>query len=142
MAQEKWDEVKDKAKDIFMMGVDFVFYNKEVKGVTWDELKDEAKQLTLDNLGIIDEWIMEVLPNYKENISEKYTDFKDFMSGKYYDMVEYIKNKMSDDTLNKINDTRKSVKDTTDKVWDKVEDGVNNGKTRVKVWYENFRNRN
>ncbi len=142
LSEEKWEEAEEKAKDVFITGVDFIFYDKEINGVTWDGLKEDGKELTLNNLAIIDGWIMEIFPNYKENISDKYYKCKDFLSEQFNSVTDYVKGYISDDTLKEIEDVKDKVSDTASDVWDTVSDGATKGKAKVKSWYENFRNSN
>ena len=62
---------------------DFIFYDKEYKGITFDDLKEEAKEETLNNLNTIDGLIMQLDPDYKETLQEKYKVVADFVNEKY-----------------------------------------------------------
>ena len=77
---EQVEQAKEKGKEYFITGVDFIFYDKEMNGVTFDDLTEEGKKVTLENLETIDGWIMEIAPDYKDKIGEKYQVVKDFVS--------------------------------------------------------------
>ena len=47
---EQVEQAKEKGKEYFITGVDFIFYDKEINGVTFDDLTEEGKKVTLENL--------------------------------------------------------------------------------------------
>lgn len=75
--KKNFEEAKEKGKEFFINGVDFIFYDKEYKGITFDDLKEEAKEETLNNLNIIDGWITQIAPDYNTitDIKNKLSDF-------------------------------------------------------------------
>ena len=131
---EQVEQAKEKGKEYFITGVDFIFYDKEMNGVTFDDLTEEGKKVTLENLETIDGWIMEIAPDYKDKISEKYQVVKDFVSTTYYDVLESIKESLGEENYSAIrekkNEIKESITNTKDKVLEKVSD-----------WYQNFKNK-
>lgn len=131
---EQVEQAKEKGKEYFITGVDFIFYDKEMNGVTFDDLTEEGKKVTLENLEAIDGWIMEIAPDYKDKISEKYQVVKDFVSTTYYDVLESIKESLGEENYSAIrekkNEIKESITNTKDKVLEKVSD-----------WYQNFKNK-
>ena len=125
---------KEKGKEYFITGVDFIFYDKEMNGVTFDDLTEEGKKVTLENLETIDGWIMEIAPDYKDKISEKYQVVKDFVSTTYYDVLESIKESLGEENNSAIQEKKNEIKDsitsTKDKALEKVSD-----------WYQNFKDK-
>ncbi len=140
--EEKWEEAKLKAKETLIKGIDFIFYGKDINGVTWGDLKEESKKVTLENLSIIDGWIMEIFPNYKEEIGDKYNSVKSFMSDVWDDAKGYVYDHVSDETLNRISSFKESASESMGEVGDMAKETYDKGKSRVKSWYENFRNGN
>ena len=132
---EQVEQAKEKGKEYFITGVDFIFYDKEMNGVTFDDLKEEGKKVTLENLETIDGWIMEIAPDYKDKIGEKYQVVKDFVSTTYYDVLESIKESLGEENYSAIrekkNEIKESITNPKDKVLEKVSD-----------WYQNFKNNN
>lgn len=120
------EEAKEKGKEYFIKGVDFVFYGTEIGGVTFDELTEEGKQQTIENLEIIDGWIETIVPNYKENLEEKYLVAKDFLNDKYYDVLDSIRNYLGDENYETVGEIKDQIKGdisgTKDKVLEKIED--------------------
>lgn len=131
---EQVEQAKEKGKEYFITGVDFIFYDKEINGVTFDDLTEEGKKVTLENLETIDGWIMEIAPDYKDKISEKYQVVKDFVSTTYYDVLESIKESLGEENYSAIQEKKNEIKDsitsTKDKALEKVSD-----------WYQNFKNK-
>ena len=131
---EQVEQAKEKGKEYFITGVDFIFYDKEMNGVTFDDLTEEGKKVTLENLETIDGWIMEIAPDYKDKISEKYQVVKDFVSTTYYDVLESIKESLGEENYSAIqekkNEIKESITNPKDKVLEKVSD-----------WYQNFKNK-
>lgn len=120
------EEAKEKGKEYFIKGVDFVFYGTEIGGVTFDELTEEGKQQTIENIEIIDGWIETIVPNYKENLEEKYLVAKDFLNDKYYDVLDSIRNYLGDENYETVGEIKDQIKGdisgTKDKVLEKIED--------------------
>lgn len=131
---EQVEQAKEKGKEYFITGVDFIFYDKEINGVTFDDLTEEGKKVTLENLETIDGWIMEIAPDYKDKISEKYQVVKDFVSTTYYDVLESIKESLGEENYSAIrekkNEIKESITNPKDKVLEKVSD-----------WYQNFKDK-
>ena len=48
-----FDQVKSKAKDVFVTGVDFVFYDGVISGVTFDELTERSVKVLENRFGHI-----------------------------------------------------------------------------------------
>ena len=103
---EQVEQAKEKGKEYFITGVDFIFYDKEMNGVTFDDLTEEGKKVTLENLETIDGWIMEIAPDYKDKIGEKYQVVKDFVSTTYYDALESIKESLGEENYSAIQEKK------------------------------------
>lgn len=131
---EQVEQAKEKGKEYFITGVDFIFYDKEINGVTFDDLTEEGKKVTLENLETIDGWIMEIAPDYKDKISEKYQVVKDFVSTTYYDALESIKESLGEENYSAIQEKKNEIKDSITSTKDKALE-------KVSEWYQNFKNK-
>ncbi len=131
---EQVEQAKEKGKEYFITGVDFIFYDKEINGVTFDDLTEEGKKVTLENLETIDGWIMEIAPDYKDKISEKYQVIKDFVSTTYYDVLESIKESLGEENYSAIQEKKNEIKDSITSTKDKALE-------KVSEWYQNFKNK-
>ncbi len=131
---EQVEQAKEKGKEYFITGVDFIFYDKEINGVTFDDLTEEGKKVTLENLETIDGWIMEIAPDYKDKISEKYQVVKDFVSTTYYDVLESIKESLGEENYSAIQEKKNEIEDSITSTKDKALE-------KVSEWYQNFKNK-
>ncbi len=131
---EQVEQAKEKGKEYFITGVDFIFYDKEINGVTFDDLTEEGKKVTLENLETIDGWIMEIAPDYKDKISEKYQVVKDFVSTTYYDALESIKESLGEENYSAIQEKKNEIKDSITSTKDKALE-------KVSEWYQDFKNK-
>lgn len=131
---EQVEQAKEKGKEYFITGVDFIFYDKEINGVTFDDLTEEGKKVTLENLETIDGWIMEIAPDYKDKIGEKYQVVKDFVSTTYYDVLESIKESLGEENYSTIQEKKNEIKDSITSTKDKALE-------KVSEWYQNFKNK-
>ena len=117
---EQVEQAKEKGKEYFITGIDFIFYDKEMNGVTFDDLTEEGKKVTLENLETIDGWIMEIAPDYKDKISEKYQVVKDFVSTTYYDVLESIKESLGEENYSAIQEKKNEIKESITSTKDKA----------------------
>lgn len=133
LESEQIEEAKEKGKEYFITGIDFVFYDKEIKGITFDDLTEEGKKVTLENLEIMDGWIDAVAPDYKDKIGEKYAIVKDFISTKYYDAIDTIKESIGEENYS-------SFQNQKEKLTDKLSDTKDKTLEKISNWYQNFKN--
>lgn len=131
---EQVEQAKEKGKEYFITGIDFIFYDKEMNGVTFDDLTEEGKKVTLENLETIDGWIMEIAPDYKDKIGEKYQVVKDFVSTTYYDVLESIKESLGEENYSAIQEKKNEIKDSVTSTKDKALE-------KISEWYQNFKNK-
>ena len=135
--KKNFEEAKEKGKELFINGVDFIFYDKEYKGITFDDLKEEAKEETLNNLNIIDGWIMQLDPDYKETLQEKYKVVADFVNEKYLYVLDKIKEYLGEENYNAITDIKNKLKNDLSNFGNNLSDNIKN---KANEWYENFKN--
>ncbi len=75
-----YNDFKESTIDYAKQLIDFIFYGGEMNGMTFEELKDEAKEEAYEELQELDAIIMEFVPDYKEQLGDKYNKVKDFAS--------------------------------------------------------------
>ena len=75
-----YNDFKESTIDYAKQLIDFIFYGGEMNGMTFDELKEEAKEEAYEELQELDAIIMEFVPDYKEQLGDKYNKVKDFAS--------------------------------------------------------------
>ena len=135
--KKNFEEAKEKGKELFINGVDFIFYDKEYKGITFDELKEEAKEETLNNLNTIDGWIMQLDPDYKETLQEKYKVVADFVNEKYLYVLDKIKEYLGEENYAAITDIKNKLKNDLSNFGNNLGDNI---KDKATEWYQNFKN--
>ena len=146
--KEKSDVVKDKLKGTFITIVDFLFYDSEINGIKFNDLTEGAKQNVLETVASIDNKIMTKYPNYKEEISSTtksaYNKASEVIKKGSQNVKEFSKEKLGEENYNSIIDAKDElvyytknavgiVGEFTESIWE-------TGKSKIKTWYENFRN--
>lgn len=123
------EENKEKIIDNFIIVVDFIYFDGEIKGVKFDDLKDSTKEEVYQILSILDENIENKIPNYKDNLEEKYNKVKN----KIVEKIDEVNQKIDDDeTLSEIKD--KTIEGLTE-IKDITKNEYETVKKYVKKWY-------
>ncbi len=130
---------KEKFKEYFIILIDFIFYDKEIKGYTFSELSGTAKAKVIGIALKIDSKIEEYVPNYKESISstgsEIYTNVKEKLVTLYMDIsIEICEDNVEECT--KVKEIFSDIKDTCSIGWDFIKNLVSSGGSKIKEWYE------
>ena len=121
---------KDKAKELIKIGIDFIFFDKSIHGITFNDITEVGKKVTYANLSIIDSWIIEIDPNYKEDLSDKYCAVSEFISEKYFYLNEEIKEYINEENYNALIDIKEKIKNSLEGEYQK-------SKEKTKEWYNN-----
>lgn len=130
----KLDEVKNKAKEVFVTGVDFIFYDGEISGVTFDELTEEGKEITVNNLDALGDLVDQVIPGWREELSDKYRVASDFVGDIYLSTLDKIREYLGDENYEALGNIK-------DRIFGDVYDAYGGAKEHVKSWYEEFRSK-
>lgn len=130
----KLDEVKNKAKEVFVTGVDFIFYDGEISGVTFDELTEEGKEITMNNLDALGDLVDQVIPGWREELSDKYRVASDFVGDIYLSTLDKIREYLGDENYEALGNIK-------DRIFGDVYDAYDGAKEHVKSWYEEFRSK-
>lgn len=114
--KETVDKAKKEAKEKSIELIDFVFYGKEMNGMTFDELKDDQKEKVYNELQKLNNTISKYDPDYLDNLGERYQRLKGFGSLTLNKAKEKIKKTVGEDYYNAAgevkDDIKNSVKDT------------------------------
>lgn len=132
IVEKKFEEVKAKGKEVFVKGVDFIFYDQEISGISFSELTEEGKRVTLENLHLIDANIECLVPGYKDTLKEQYVVAGQFIDTTYLNVLDKIKDYLGEDNYQALTDIKNQIKDDIKEQKDK-------GVTFIKKWYEDFR---
>lgn len=144
---DNFESVKDKLNDIFISTVDFVFYGKEINGITFNDLTEETKMQILKILEKIDNAIETKKPNYKVVIKDKSSDLYENISEKvsrgltYTD--DFLEEKIGEQRYQNIKDATSEfgndVKEITVEAFEGAKELTKKGISSIKKWYEDKR---
>ena len=142
------DKLKEKAKNIVVNGIDFIFYGKQINGVTFEQLTDEAKEKIIYIVASIDSKIENKIPGYKESIKDKAGQGYEYASEKFKQGLDYIDSKLNEkygqsyeDAKDKVNEVTDDIKDTASDIYDKTTEKFEYGWGKIKEWYEEKTNK-
>lgn len=133
LISKEMEEHKEKIIDNFIIIVDFIYFDGEIKGIKFDELKDSTKEELYQLLSFLDENIENKIPNYKDNLGEKYNKVKN----KFEEKIDEVNKKVEEDeTLSEIKN--KTIEGLTEfKNITNAEYEI--AKNYVKKWYFNLK---
>ena len=131
----------EKAKDAFVTIVDFIFYDKEVKGYTFKELTTSAKIKIITIALKIDNKIDSYFPNYKDKIKGTYTNIKDKLVEKYLEYSNKLCETIGVEKCNEVKKDWEIVKEKFGVTTEYLKKLGITGSEKLKNWYENFRDK-
>lgn len=146
--EEKSEAVKDKLKGMFITIVDFLFYDSEINGIRFDDLTEGAKQNILETISSIDNKIMKKYPTYKEDIStttsKAYNKASELIKQGANNVKDFSKENLGEENYNSIINAKDELvyytKNAVNIVGEFAGSIWETGKSKIKTWYENFRN--
>ena len=112
-SKDNVEEIKTKGKEYIITGIDFIFYNQPINGIYFNDLTDDAKKSVIKSLKSIDSAIVEYYPNYKEEISSKYTTAAAFIDEKYIYSLDKIKEFLGEENFEAIGNAKDELKEST-----------------------------
>lgn len=125
-------------KQGFIRGVDFLFYGGTIKGKTFNELSTKAKLKTLKLFISLDSKIDEKFPNYKNTLSTKYQNIKTKTVEKYLDLTADACEKNLD-ACSSAKEGLADLKKNFSITWSFIKDAAGSGTSKLKSWYEVWR---
>lgn len=131
--------LREKAKDTFVTIVDFIFYDKEIKGYKFKELTTSAKLKVIEIALSIDHKIDEYFPDYKDTIKDKYNDIKGKLALKYLEFTSTLCEKVGQNTCNQAKEDFNNMKESFGFTWELIKELAASGSDKVKEFYENWR---
>lgn len=131
--------LREKAKEKFILIVDFLFYDGKIKGYTFDELSTKTKLKVLQIALAIDSKIDTYFPGYKETISATtshiYTNIKELVVGKYLEITTKICTS-DPETCESAKQDFQDMKKSFSITWDMIKTLASTGVSNLKAWYE------
>ena len=126
-------------KEGFVDIVDFIFYNKELKGVTFKELNEDTKLKILKIAFSIDYKVDNKFPGYKEEISRTgtkiYSDVRNRILASYLEITTKICSN-NQELCNSAKDGLKDLKTSFSLTWDTIKSIAGLGTSKLRNWYE------
>lgn len=129
---ENVERFKDSITQSFIYLTDFIFFDGELEGIKFKDLTTETKASVITTYVEIDELIMSIYPNYKENLSDKYDSVKQFFT-------ELYESNLSEEAKQNIENTTSNVSEVVDMAGGYAGDVYDTAKTKVKTWYTDFK---
>lgn len=130
-----FDMVKSKGKEYFITMADFLFYDKDIKGVYLKDISEGTKEVLWKIFSEIDSVIIKIYPDYKDDLSSSYSVIKDVSTTTFNKALETIKETIGEENYNKGVDIKNSAKEKTKNTYSKAKESIKN-------WYEKFREDN
>lgn len=130
--------LSESAKNGFITIVDFLFYDKPIKGKTFENLSTSIKLKLLKIAIAIDKKIETKFPEYKETLSSKYQNVKEKAISKYLDKTTEICNK-NEDTCLEAKKGLTELKNNFSITWNFIKNISGVGISKLKNWYEVWR---
>lgn len=130
---EEFEKLKEKGKYYVTTGIDFIFFDKEINGITFDQMTTEFKIRAMNDIAALDSAVEAYYPGYKESFSSKYQVAAEFISSKYIDIVDAIKEYLGDENWNALGNMKDQIfGDISTKTDEAIED--------IKELYKSWRN--
>ncbi len=141
LSSDSAKNMKKDATDIFITGVDFLFYGGKIKGYTFDELSADAKADVIKSMQTIDEKIDKKFPGYKEDISKEYNKGKGWLKEKFSNLKDITKDELGEESWESLLDTKVKIKDAGSSLLDSASKVYKKTSNKVNDWYLNFKDK-
>ena len=136
---EDTEENNNYIKNSFIDVIDFIFYNKEMKGTTFQELTDTLKLKVLESAYIVDSKIEKQFPEYKEEISKTsskiYSDVKTRILTNYLELTSKVC-EANEEACISAKEGLTNLKTNFSLTWDTIKSLAGLNTSKVKNWYE------
>lgn len=140
LLMDRIEQVKDTITNSFVTIIDFIFYDKEIKGVKFKSLRNETKLKILEIADRMDNSIESKFPNYKDDIKSTSTKTYNKITDKLKSAKEYLNEKTKDvigeENYNNLQENYQSLKESVKNVGEKIKEGSSQVKNKIKNWYE------
>lgn len=130
--------ISQRVKTGFVNIIDFIFYDKEIKGYTFKGLTNSLKLKVISIALKLDSKIDSYIPGYKDTISEKYRSLKEKLASLYATYTLDLCEKVGEDTCNQFKQDFSNMKTSFGITGDYLKDGWESLKSYIKDSYENW----
>ena len=132
----------NRLKSGFITIVDFLFYEKPIKGYTFKQLTEIAKLKVVKLALTIDAKIDQYFPGYKAQIKKGYDNIKSKLVTLYLNVTSTVCEKVGSTTCNQAKEDFQNMKDSFGLTFDFLKDIGSSITGSIKDWYESFREKN
>ncbi len=130
---EDFEKLKEKGKYYVTTGIDFIFFDKEINGITFNQMTTEFKIRAMNDIAALDNAVESYHPGYKETLGSKYQIAAEFIGSKYLDMVDAIKEYLGDENWNALGNMK-------DQIFGDISEFKDNAIEDIKELYKSWRN--
>ena len=95
---EDYDNLKRKGKELIVKGIDFLFYDGEINGITRDKITEEGKKEVIESVESTIEFIDGYFPEFSTGLGQKYSKARDFLREKRDKGLESFRRWLGEDT--------------------------------------------
>ncbi len=134
--------IMNRLKSGFITIVDFLFYEKPIKGYTFKQLTETAKLKVVKLALTIDAKIDQYFPGYKDQIKKGYDNIKSKLVTLYLNVTSTVCEKVGSTTCNQAKEDFQNMKDSFGLTFDFLKDIGSSITGSIKDWYESFREKN
>ena len=131
---EDFQKLKEKGKYYVTTGIDFIFFDKEINGITFNQMSTEFKIRAMNDVAALDSAVEAYFPGYKESFSSKYQIAAEFVSSKYIDIVDAIKEYLGEENWNALGDMK-------DQIWGDITNTKDQAIEDIKELYKSWRDK-
>lgn len=131
---EDFQKLKEKGKYYVTTGIDFIFFDKEINGITFNQMSTEFKIRAMNDVAALDSAVEAYFPGYKESFSSKYQIAAEFVSSKYLDIVDAIKEYLGEENWNALGDMK-------DQIWGDITNTKDQAIEDIKELYKSWRDK-
>ena len=127
--------IKENVKSTFIAIIDFIFYNKEIKGYTFSELTLNAKLQVIKIALTVDNKIDKYFPEYKDFIKDKYTKVKSELIILYLNTTTKVCKTLPENSCLEARKDFKSMKESFNFTFDLIKSFLSNKVELLEEWY-------
>lgn len=128
---EEWTTFKETSKEYVVTGIDFLFYDGQIKGVTFSELTDTGKEKIMNSFASLIDVIDNYYPGLIEDLSEKYQTASLFINEKYLDTLDSIKEYLGEENYNSLTEIQNQV---TEDIGEKTNEAIDFFSKKYQNW--------
>ncbi len=106
---DDFTNIKIKAKEIVVKGIDFLFYDGDINGITREKLTEEGKKEVIASIEATVEFLDEYFPGFSDSFGNKYTAAKLYLSQKFVNVLDKVKEWIGEDNYSSLGEEFSSI---------------------------------